>query len=75
MTFLDAASVSVMGQHRVEGPYGLAGGDAGLPARVRMVRADGTGRDLASVDGFEAAPGDRLTLETPGGGGYGRRPA
>jgi 5-oxoprolinase (ATP-hydrolysing) len=73
MTFLDAASVSVLGQHRAQGPYGLAGGEPGWPARLRFVGADNTERDLQSVDGFEAAPGDRLVLETPGGGGYGRR--
>ena len=75
MTFLDAACVSVLGQHRVEGPYGLAGGEPGRTARLRLVRPDGTERDLRSVDGFEATPGDRLVLETPGGGGYGHRPA
>jgi 5-oxoprolinase (ATP-hydrolysing) len=73
--FLEAATVSVLGQHRREGPYGLCGGEAGLPARVRVIRADGSQQGLSSVDGFEAAPGDRLVLETPGGGGFGRRPA
>jgi 5-oxoprolinase (ATP-hydrolysing) len=72
ITFNAAASVSVMGQHRTQRPYGLAGGGPGLPGRVRVVHADGTTRELASVDGFEAAAGDRLVLETPGGGGYGR---
>jgi 5-oxoprolinase (ATP-hydrolysing) len=75
MTFLQAASVSVLGQHRNEGPYGLAGGEPGQAARVRLVRSDGTARDLRSVDGFEAGAGDRLVLETPGGGGYGPRTA
>jgi 5-oxoprolinase (ATP-hydrolysing) len=75
LTFLDAVSVSVLGQHRVRGPYGLGGGRPGRCARLRLIRPDGSGRELSSVDGFEASPGDRLILETPGGGGYGRPPA
>lgn len=70
LTFLEGMSVSVLGQHRIEGPYGLAGGDPGQPARVRFIHGE-SARDLSSVDGCEASPGDRLVLETPGGGGYG----
>jgi 5-oxoprolinase (ATP-hydrolysing) len=70
ITFLDNMSVSVLGQHRIEGPYGLAGGHRGRPARVRLIGGKSE-RDLSPVDGCEASPGDRLVLETPGGGGYG----
>ena len=34
-------------------------------------RATGEVEDLASIDGREVGPGDRLILETPGGGGWG----
>jgi len=70
MTFLEGMSVSVLGQHRIEGPYGLAGGLPGRPARVRFIHGENE-RELSPVDGCEASPGDRLVLETPGGGGYG----
>ena len=36
-----------------------------------MVRASGEVVELAPVDDCEIRPGDRLILETPGGGGYG----
>jgi 5-oxoprolinase (ATP-hydrolysing) len=71
VSFLAPTSVSVLGQHRVEGPFGLEGGGPGLPARIRIIGQDGACKELSSIDGYEALPGDRLVLETPGGGGYG----
>lgn len=71
LTFLEPVAVSLLTQHRTAGPYGAAGGGAGEPGRQRLVRADGTVLELGSVDGCQAEPGDRLILETPGGGGWG----
>ena len=71
VTFLEPMSLSVLTQHRVERPYGMAGGAPGAPGRQTVVRTDGTTLPLASVDGCEVGPGDRLLLETPGGGGWG----
>jgi len=39
--------------------------------RNRLVRADGTEQELAGHCAVELAPGDRLVIETPGGGGFG----
>ena len=36
-----------------------------------MARASGETVELASVDGCDLVAGDRLILETPGGGGWG----
>ncbi|MEX2217823.1 MAG: hydantoinase B/oxoprolinase family protein [Phycisphaerales bacterium] len=72
--FLGMCSLSVLSQHRggrAEGPYGLAGGRAGLPGAQRIVRADGRVERLGAIDSAEVGPGDRLVLETPGGGGFG----
>jgi 5-oxoprolinase (ATP-hydrolysing) len=71
ITFLESMSLSVLSQHRVEAPYGMAGGAAGERGRQRVVRASGGVVELASIDGCEVAAGDRLILETPGGGGWG----
>lgn len=71
LAFLAPLSLSVLGQHRVERPYGAAGGESGAPARVTLERADGRGESLGPVDEREVGPGDRLILETPGGGGWG----
>jgi 5-oxoprolinase (ATP-hydrolysing) len=69
--FLEPGSLSVLTQHRAVRPYGLAGGGEGAAGRQEIVRPDGTVRRLGSVDGCEVEPGDRLVVETPGGGGYG----
>jgi len=71
ITFLEPVSLSVVSQHRTAGPPGLAGGEAGAPGAQQVVRASGELVTLGSVDGCEIEAGDRLVLETPGGGGWG----
>jgi 5-oxoprolinase (ATP-hydrolysing) len=71
MTFLAPVSLSVLSQHRAVAPYGLGGGEPGAPGRQQVIRADGTVVHLASIDDCEMAAGDRLVIETPGGGGWG----
>jgi 5-oxoprolinase (ATP-hydrolysing) len=69
--FLEPMSLSVLTQHRTEGPYGVHGGAPGAPGCQTVIRASGETLFLAPVDGCEVGPGDRLLLETPGGGGWG----
>ncbi len=71
ITFLEPMSLSILSQHRVERPYGLEGGEPGLPGAQRVVRASGEIVHLGAVDGCDVEAGDRLVLETPGGGGFG----
>lgn len=71
LTFLEPMSLSVLSQHRRETPYGMEGGEAGATGRQRLIRASGETVELAPVDGCEVDAGDRLLLETPGGGGWG----
>ncbi|MFZ7942661.1 hydantoinase B/oxoprolinase family protein, partial [Neobacillus sp. 19] len=51
-------------------PWGLEGGGTGTPARIRHVRSDGKEIEM-SKGYFRALPGDRIIIETSGGGGYG----
>ena len=74
LCFLRPLSLSVLGQHRVVPPYGRKGGAPGARGRHRVVRADGREVELPPIGGAEVKPGDRLILETPGGGGWGRSP-
>jgi 5-oxoprolinase (ATP-hydrolysing) len=69
--FLEAVSLSLLSQHRVERPYGGAGGAAGEAGRQWLVRADGSRLALAGNAACEVEAGDRLVVETPGGGGWG----
>jgi 5-oxoprolinase (ATP-hydrolysing) len=71
LEFLEPQTISLLGQHRTEAPYGLAGGSAGKCGRQTVIRADGTVEELEFAAQIEMKPGDRLVIETPGGGGYG----
>ena len=51
----------------------LNGGEAGMPAVSRVIRVDGNAIELRPNDGCDVTPGDRFVLETPGGGGYGKK--
>jgi 5-oxoprolinase (ATP-hydrolysing) len=71
LTFLAPCSLSLLSQHRASGPYGVAAGEPGKPGAQRLVRADGRVEPLPPIAGAQVGPGDRLILETPGGGGWG----
>jgi 5-oxoprolinase (ATP-hydrolysing) len=71
IVFQRSMSLSLLSQHRREGPYGLNGGGPGLPGRQVLIRAGGETENLEGIDGVDVSAGDRLILETPGGGGYG----
>jgi len=70
--FLTRAQLTVVSDRRKIAPYGLHGGADGKSGRNVVVRAVGTERELPSkfTTGVEA--GDALSIETPGGGGWGR---
>ena len=69
--FLAPLEFSILSQHRVSAPYGMAGGGDGAVGRQVILGADGSRRELEGIDGCEVSAGDRVILETPGGGGYG----
>lgn len=50
---------------------GIAGGQNGSLARVRVRRADGTSEELPVAGSYELEPHDVLTIEGSGAGGYG----
>ena len=68
--FTAPLTVSLLTQHRVEAPYGLEGGQPGQRGRQRLLR-NGVETLLEGCVSLEVHPGDRILLETPGGGGFG----
>jgi N-methylhydantoinase B len=51
-------------------PWGLEGGGEGATGRIEVLRTDGTVETLLKAE-VALAPGDRVMLLTPGGGGFG----
>jgi N-methylhydantoinase B/oxoprolinase/acetone carboxylase alpha subunit len=64
-------SVTILSDRRRYSPYGLQGGRPGARGRNTLVRR-GRKQVLPGKVQLELQPGDRLRIETPGGGGYGQ---
>ncbi|MEM1297125.1 MAG: hydantoinase B/oxoprolinase family protein [Verrucomicrobiota bacterium] len=63
--------VSLLMQHRVERPYGLNGGGAGKPGVQTLIQREGKVTNVPGVAALQVEDGDRIIIETPGGGGFG----
>jgi N-methylhydantoinase B len=61
---------TLLADRRQGAPWGLAGGGAGRTGRDTIVRG-GKRESLPAKGRFDLAPGDRIRVETPGGGGWG----
>ena len=64
-------SLSHRGERHFSAAQGLAGGGAGAMARSVIHRAAGAIEEIPSKTVTTLGPGDRLVVETAGGGGYG----
>ena len=53
-------------------PYGLRGGQDGERGRAFVIRTDGRKEQLRSKDNRQLNAGDRVRIETPSGGGFGK---
>jgi N-methylhydantoinase B/oxoprolinase/acetone carboxylase alpha subunit len=69
--FLVPAALTIMSERREFAPYGVQGGRPGAKGKNTLVSA-GRARTLGSKVNVKIRPGDRLRVETPGGGGFGR---
>ncbi|MBB6003107.1 hydantoinase B/oxoprolinase family protein [Arcicella rosea] len=68
VTFLEEVEVSLLRQHISTQPYGLTGGKAGKSGKHLLTRTNGTSTTNNEIT---AHKGDKLTIWTPGGGGFG----
>ena len=67
---LAPARMSLLADRRKQAPYGLSGGEDGKTGRDVIIR-EGSPSEIASKGSWELQPGDRVRIETPGGGGFG----
>jgi 5-oxoprolinase (ATP-hydrolysing) len=73
LRFLEPMTAAILSSHRRVAPYGLAGGEAGALGRNWIERADGTREELGGTATATMNVGDVFVIETPGGGGFGKR--
>jgi hypothetical protein len=57
---------------RSRGPYGLSGGASGAPGRTLILREDGSPEELPSKTSTRLHSGERVRVEAPGRGGWGK---
>jgi len=69
---LTDAEVTLLADRREHGPYGLAGGKGGAPGKAIVIREDGSWQELPGKFNVRLRKGERIRIETPGGGGWGR---
>jgi N-methylhydantoinase B len=69
---LTPMQVGILSDRRDRGPYGLAGGSEGKRGKNELIRG-GKKMRLPGKCAFHAAAGDIVRIETPGGGGWGKK--
>ncbi len=69
---LTDAQVTLLADRRSRGPYGLAGGADAAPGRSLIVRRDGSKEEIPGKTSVRLRSGERIRIESPGGGGWGK---
>ncbi len=69
--FLEKRKISILSERRNYRPYGMADGGSGTAGRNRLITS--SGKEVALADKVERVveSGERIIIETPGGGGFG----
>jgi len=69
---LTDASVTILSDRRELRPYGLAGGSDAREGQTSILRHDGSVEQLPGKATARLCTGERVKVETPGGGGWGQ---
>ena len=69
---LTDCEVTLLADRRARGPWGLFGGADGAPGKTFITRHDGSVEPKLAKFSTRLRKGERITIETPGGGGWGR---
>ena len=68
---LTDCDVTLLSDRRSRGPWGLAAAEDGAPGKAFVTRHDGTKEYVPGKVSMRLHQGERITIETPGGGGWG----
>jgi len=71
---LTDSEVTLLADRRERGPYGLNGGEAGATGKAVVTCLDGSVELLPGKFNLRLRKGARIRIESPGGGGFGRKP-
>src|SRR5262249_47500435 len=72
---LTGSQVNLLADRRTRGPGGLAGGSDGAPGKTFVIRKQKEREELPGKTSVRLAAGERVRIESPGGGGWGQQPA
>ncbi len=71
---LTDCSVTLLADRRTVGPWGLAGGGDGSLGTASVIRHDGSVEAMPGKFSTRLRAGERIRIESPGGGGWGHEP-
>jgi N-methylhydantoinase B len=66
------AEVTLLSERRKRSPWGLAGGEEGARGKASLVLREGSNQELPGKFNVQLQKGERIRIETPGGGGFGK---
>ena len=69
---LTDCDVTLLAERRLRGPYGLMGGADGTAGRTTIIRGNGSVEELPGKCSTRLRAGERVRIESPGGGGWGK---
>lgn len=72
LLFLEEVYVTVVSERRTHNPYGLQGGKPGKRGMNVLIKPTGEEVELPAKFTRRFHPGEKLRIETPGGGGWGK---
>jgi N-methylhydantoinase B len=67
------AEVTLLADRRSRGPYGLQGAADGAAGRTEVMHLDGSREILPGKTSVRLKKGERIRIESPGGGGWGEK--
>ena len=70
---LTDSEIALLADRRTRGPYGLNDGNDGAAGRTEVIRGDGSHEVLPGKGSARLSAGERVRVESPGGGGWGSR--
>lgn len=71
--FLEPVNLTIISERRKYKPYGAVGGENGKPGKNIIVGLNGSEVEFGSKANLKLLKGEKIRIETPGGGGYGKK--